>query len=194
MQCTLQLGGQIHWPCFISCNDMYSVVVPMTLKARGLAQHGGPSGWLQESDQTNVFRHVMDGPHRLPFPYRTGCPDRSCTAASWWNFQLLLYCKCTVNNHPSWATSRKEGMACNTTVVDPCLLSGKSSGSREYPHPLHCKAQFCAQYRRIRIWPTSIRILRSLTPKPRCLNNIDRFSWFSIKNHIYFSCMQVSLL
>ncbi len=23
--CTLQLRGQIHWPCFISCIDMYSV-------------------------------------------------------------------------------------------------------------------------------------------------------------------------
>ena len=26
LQCTLQLSGQIHWPCFISCKDMYSVV------------------------------------------------------------------------------------------------------------------------------------------------------------------------
>ncbi len=25
LQCTLQLSGQIHWPCFISCKDMYSV-------------------------------------------------------------------------------------------------------------------------------------------------------------------------
>ncbi len=26
LQCTLQLSGQIHWPCFISCKDIYSVV------------------------------------------------------------------------------------------------------------------------------------------------------------------------
>ena len=25
LQCTLQLSGQIHWPFFISCKDMYSV-------------------------------------------------------------------------------------------------------------------------------------------------------------------------
>ncbi len=31
MQCTLQLSGQIHWPCFISCKDMYSVVLPAWL-------------------------------------------------------------------------------------------------------------------------------------------------------------------
>ncbi len=26
LQCTLQLSGKIHWPCFISCKDIYSVV------------------------------------------------------------------------------------------------------------------------------------------------------------------------
>ncbi len=38
---------------------------------------------------------VMDGPCRLPLPYRTSCPGSSCPAASWWHFQLLLYRKCT---------------------------------------------------------------------------------------------------
>ncbi len=47
-----------------------------------LAQHGGPPGWLEESGPAGVFLYVMDGPYRLPFPYRTGCPDMSCPAAS----------------------------------------------------------------------------------------------------------------
>ncbi len=40
-------------------------------KARGLAQHGGPPGRLEESDPAGVILYVMDGPYRLPFPYRT---------------------------------------------------------------------------------------------------------------------------
>ncbi len=57
--------------------------------------------------------YVMDGQYRLyiPFPYRTSCTDRSCSAACWWNFQLMFYCIVTEHNHPSWATSRKEGLA-----------------------------------------------------------------------------------
>ncbi len=37
----------------------------------------------------------MNGPYHLPFPCLTDCPDKSCPAASWGNFQLLLYSKCT---------------------------------------------------------------------------------------------------
>jgi hypothetical protein len=45
------------------------------MKARGMAQHGGPPGWLVESDLVGVILEVMDG------PYRNGCPNRSCPAA-----------------------------------------------------------------------------------------------------------------
>jgi hypothetical protein len=38
----------------------------MRPKARGLAQHGGPPGWLEESP-VGVVLYVMDGPYRLPF-------------------------------------------------------------------------------------------------------------------------------
>jgi hypothetical protein len=55
---------------------------PMRPKARGLVQHGGLPGWQEESDPAGVILYVMDGPYCLPFPYRTGTPDRSCTAAS----------------------------------------------------------------------------------------------------------------
>ncbi len=49
---------------------------------RGLAQHGGPPGWLEESDPTGVILYVMDGPYRLSLQYRTGCPNRNCPDAS----------------------------------------------------------------------------------------------------------------
>jgi hypothetical protein len=51
-------------------------------KARELAQHGGPTGWLEESDPAGVILYVIDGPDRLPLQYRTGYPHRSCQAAS----------------------------------------------------------------------------------------------------------------
>jgi hypothetical protein len=50
----------------------------MRPKARGLAQHGGSLGWLEESDLAGVILYVMDGQYRLPFPYRTCSHDRSC--------------------------------------------------------------------------------------------------------------------
>ncbi len=43
---------------------------PMRPNARGLVQRGGPPGWLEESDPAGVILYVMDGPYRLPLPYR----------------------------------------------------------------------------------------------------------------------------
>jgi hypothetical protein len=43
-------------------------------KARGLAQHGGPPGRLEESDPAGVTLYMMDGPYRLPFLYSTVLP------------------------------------------------------------------------------------------------------------------------
>jgi hypothetical protein len=43
----------------------------MRPKDTGLAQHGGPPGWQEESDPAGVIVLVMDGPYRLPFPYHT---------------------------------------------------------------------------------------------------------------------------
>ncbi len=33
----------------------------MRLKARGVAQHGGPPGWLEESNPAGVIFYVTDG-------------------------------------------------------------------------------------------------------------------------------------
>jgi hypothetical protein len=35
----------------------------MRPKTRGLAQHGGPPGWLEESDPSGVILNVMDAPY-----------------------------------------------------------------------------------------------------------------------------------
>jgi hypothetical protein len=61
--------------------NMYYIlwVETMRSKARGLAQNGGPPGWMEESDPAGVILYVMDGPYCLPFPY--------C-------FQLLFNSKC----------------------------------------------------------------------------------------------------
>ncbi len=37
LQCTLQLNGQIHWPCFISRKDMYSVGISIIHPGRRYA-------------------------------------------------------------------------------------------------------------------------------------------------------------
>ncbi len=35
----------------------------MRPKARGLAQHSGPPGWLEESDPAGVLLYMMNGPY-----------------------------------------------------------------------------------------------------------------------------------
>ncbi len=39
----------------------------MRPKAREVAQHGGPPGWLEESDPAGVILYMMDGLYLLPF-------------------------------------------------------------------------------------------------------------------------------
>jgi hypothetical protein len=76
--------------------------VPMRAKARGLAQHGGPPGWLEESDPAGVFLYVIV----WAVPPAFSIPYRSWLAASWWNFQLLIYSKRT---QPSVMSSVTQG-------------------------------------------------------------------------------------
>ncbi len=65
-------------------------MAPMRPKARGMVQHGGPPGWLEESEPAGVIFYVMDGLYRLPFPYCTGCPDRSCPACELMEFPAAV--------------------------------------------------------------------------------------------------------
>ncbi len=122
------------------------VEYPVRPKTRGLVQHAGPPC--------------------LPFPYRISCPDESCPAVSWWNFQLLLYIV-NEHNHPSWATSCKEGMAWYSSI-DPCLLSESTSKniytvSRHIPAPLQ----------RVNCFPIFSNTAKCKYPSPSPLRILD---------------------
>jgi hypothetical protein len=79
----------------------------MRLKARGLAQHGGPPGWLEESDLAGVILYVMDGSYRLPF-FRLPCQEqRSCELVE---FQLILYSKWTQPSVMNYVIQGRHGL------------------------------------------------------------------------------------
>jgi hypothetical protein len=90
----------------------------MRPKARGLEQHGGPSGWLEESDPAGcefvrytlrtVHAACPDGPHHLP---------RSVA-------DLLLNLLYTNTKHRH--ELRHAWKAWPGTLIDPCLLFGQS--------------------------------------------------------------------
>jgi len=105
----------------------------MRPKARGLAQHGAAAhlgGW--RGDPHLWFCMWWTGRTAcMPFSYRTGCPDMSCPAKCWWNFQQLLHTMVNVHNHPSWAASRKEGMAWYSSRPLPSQFS--ESASPQHP-------------------------------------------------------------
>jgi hypothetical protein len=65
------------------------------------------SGWRRAA---GVILYVMDGPYFLPFPYRTGCPDRDCPFLRDYWISSCCYIV-NIHNHPSWTRSHKEGMA-----------------------------------------------------------------------------------
>jgi hypothetical protein len=71
----------------------------MRPKARGLDQHGGTPGWLEESDPTGVILSVMNGPYRLPFPYRTGCLPGAAQLRAEGNSRCCYIVN--AHNHPS---------------------------------------------------------------------------------------------
>ncbi len=75
---TINGGGGVQRDCAHYLHPVRTSYSSSTLyrpkrpKARGLAQHGSPLGWLEEIDPAGVILY------RLPLPYSTGCPDRSC--------------------------------------------------------------------------------------------------------------------
>ncbi len=103
----------------------------MKLKARGLAQHdgppqhGGPPGWLEESDPVGCdfvrdgrsIAACPDGPHHLP---RSGA-------------DMLL------NVHKALSRAiRHARKAWPDTLVDPCLLSGAIKAKNTTLYALEC--------------------------------------------------------
>ncbi len=98
----------------------------MRPKARGLAHHGGPSGWLEESDPARVILYLMNGPYRPHFPYLTArlsvpyrLPWQELLSCDLMEFTAAVIVN--VRNHPSWATSRKQGMAWYSSRPMPSL-------------------------------------------------------------------------
>ncbi len=100
-------------PQKFSATVVYPAVVGYQVrpKARGLAQHGGPPGWLEESNPSGVILYVMDGLY--------ACLFRTVPVAQPGAAQLqadgISSCRYIVNVHhyPSWATThaRKASMA-----------------------------------------------------------------------------------
>ncbi len=84
----------------------------MSPKARGLAQHGGPPGWLEKIDSAgcDFMRDERSMPPALKDPHTT-CPSSGA--------DLLL----NVHKTPLWAMSHKEGMAWYSSRPMPSLWS-----------------------------------------------------------------------
>ncbi len=74
-----------------------------------VVQHGGPPGWLEKSDPASVILYVMDG--RTASFFRT--VPIALTGAAQLRADGGSSCCYIINvhNHPSWATSRKDGKA-----------------------------------------------------------------------------------
>jgi hypothetical protein len=89
----------------------------MRPKARGLAQHGGPPGSLEESDPAGVILYVMDVPYRLPF-----CAGPvALTGAAQLRADGVSGCCYIVTIRHELGHARK---AWPGTLKDPWLLSG----------------------------------------------------------------------
>ncbi len=73
----------------------------MRPKARGLAQHGGSLGWLEESDPT-----VMDGPFRLPLSVLYRLPWQELLSCELMGFPAFLK---IINNKPSVMSCATQG-------------------------------------------------------------------------------------
>ncbi len=87
----------------------------MRPKARGLAKHGGPPGWLHESDKAGVILYAIDGLYRLSFPYHY---QLRLTEAAQLRADEISSCCFIINVHIT-----QPSVMSYITQVDPCLLS-----------------------------------------------------------------------
>jgi hypothetical protein len=100
----------------------------MMPKARGLVQHGGPPGCLEESDPAGMILYVMDG-HA---PALTYCTTACIVVAQLWAPGKPSCCSrwpiTTVSVHkpPTWGMSHKEGMAWYSRPMSSLWLPRKS--------------------------------------------------------------------
>ncbi len=73
-----RMGHRWQWGAARSC--FLEWPIPKRPKARGLAQYGGPPGWLEESNPADLI--CYERAVTPPVSYRTGWLDRSCPAVS----------------------------------------------------------------------------------------------------------------
>jgi hypothetical protein len=85
--------------CLPLCVVASWLIKPVRPKTRGLAQSGGPPGWLEESDLAGVILYLMDGQtaclfHTIPV---------ALTGAAQLQADRISSCSYIVNihNHPS---------------------------------------------------------------------------------------------
>ncbi len=105
--------------------------------------------------------YVKDGPYGLPFPCRTGCPDRSCPAASWWNFQLHLYSECTQPSVMSYFIQGRHGHRYSSRPM-PSLWYAMRSSVLE-PPGVHTQDHWHTA-KKIQIYVCPEKKLRGLSP------------------------------
>jgi hypothetical protein len=106
------------------------VYKPIRLKARGLAQHGGPPGCLEESDPAGVILYVMDGPHCLSFPYLA---KDALTGVAQLRGDGISSCCYIVNVHKLISES----------IVAPLLTPATGARRRQQSLPAECGQPHC---------------------------------------------------
>jgi hypothetical protein len=93
----------------------------MRPKARGLAQHGGPPGWQEESDPAGVILYMIDGPYCLSCTVPVALTGAAQLRAD--GISSCCYMNTTIRHELCHARKAWPG-----TLVDPCLLSGAEDG------------------------------------------------------------------
>ncbi len=107
--CVPKLPYMLYSPC----------IPPMSPKARGLAKHGGHlAGWRRVTRQVWFWTwwtgHTACIYHTIPA--LTGAAQLRADGISSGCYYIV-----NVHNHPSWAASRKESMACYSIIPMPSL-------------------------------------------------------------------------
>ncbi len=112
---------------------------PMRPKARGLAQHGGPPGQLEESDPAGVILYVTDGHHLILFHT---LPVALTEAAQLHKLMEFPDSKCTQLSVMSYVTQGRHGLVLQQTHVfsqakpQPYYFTPSPPFSITFPSPL----------------------------------------------------------
>jgi hypothetical protein len=102
---------------FSLCHTSLRSSHPMRPEAREMTRRGGPPGWLEErATQPGEIFVVIRRSMPPSLTHRLLALVRSCSAASFWQIQLLLVFVQVLNVVHKTPLSRKEGMGQNSIV------------------------------------------------------------------------------